>query len=848
MKSNRKNNLRKVNFSFKTRLLALGLIPALLLVSLFGAGTIMPSALAQIYICGGTNSNRIFQGCPLGDPNYEMSLENKALDELLDVHQLPPTDRGRLMGWERGELRAHIYGQLLEAIKKAPRERIDSEKAAMNTLAESVKSKRVEAAQFAVNEYNLWKNNQCNYTPPTGFSYAGVALCAGARINSFSTVDPPKFEEFQAYGTARAFGKLQDSSVQQQIDQTIRGASFLGGLGAGAITGAAVASVIPQAVLKAIFPFASRAFFGIGGTAAAGLGGATVAIGGAVFTVVAAVVIAVLRGIDVVNNEAIPGKLQDKLNEVRNAAAPDLAQLITTDNGQKELFGDYILMTLPDFPATDAVPAPQTSDPNFRVRQDGASADTVAATINFKSWDNDNQSARASGGWFINKYREDNLDIERWTLKIEYINWRGEKWTAARAGAGFIHSKIDDSTQTFQSAEIKYLDGSGNKFTASLILPKLDIATLPIAVVRNNDPSGYPVVPTPITFSVARVNTDGGQPLNTLGVFVNNAASATVTGVTVSNLRIDAAGVVSADLAAECDAANPTTFTLKVTSNGQSRTVPLAVRLSPVEYAFDETGNVLNGSLPDGVVGAAYEGSLSPNGLFQFCTRTGSIPTFTVTDGQLPPGLSFDEIQHCTTVNGVMNCDVGSRGLKGTPTVGGTYNFTVKMAFDNGDFFTRDYTVKIDSTPVMLPDGAISWWSGERGVLDDLGRNHGLLNTGFNIANFAPGIVGQAFSFNGDYNAMQLPDNFFPFAPAGNQPFTFETWFKTASSGVIFGRQDTDAFTIQPDNYSPGIYVGNDGRLRAQMFFNGEKNPVTSQTAVNDNVFHHVAVAYDGVE
>lgn len=132
--------------------------------------------------------------------------------------------------------------------------------------------------------------------------------------------------------------------------------------------------------------------------------------------------------------------------------------------------------------------------------------------------------------------------------------------------------------------------------------------------------------------------------------------------------------------------------------------------------------------------------------------------------------------------------------------------------------------------------------------LDDLNRNHGRLNNGFNSANFAPGQVGLAFSFNGSFGSVQLPDNFFPFAPAGNAPFTFETWFKTGSGGVIIGRQDTDPWGLLPFNYSPGIYVGNDGKLRAQMFWNGAKNPVTSATAVNDNFFHHVAVIYDGAQ
>ncbi|MDQ3010721.1 MAG: putative Ig domain-containing protein, partial [Acidobacteriota bacterium] len=69
----------------------------------------------------------------------------------------------------------------------------------------------------------------------------------------------------------------------------------------------------------------------------------------------------------------------------------------------------------------------------------------------------------------------------------------------------------------------------------------------------------------PINSQIATVS-DPDQAPNTLMVQVNGAASATVNGVTVSNLTINGAGQVFADIVASCTATNAS-FTLTVTDN-----------------------------------------------------------------------------------------------------------------------------------------------------------------------------------------------------------------------------------------------------------------------------------------
>ena len=89
---------------------------------------------------------------------------------------------------------------------------------------------------------------------------------------------------------------------------------------------------------------------------------------------------------------------------------------------------------------------------------------------------------------------------------------------------------------------------------------------------------------TNANLAIAQVS-DAEQAANSLAAQVNNAASATVNGVTVSELTIDAAGLVTAKVAVNCNAAN-TAFTLKVTDlAGAAATATLNVAVTAVGTA-----------------------------------------------------------------------------------------------------------------------------------------------------------------------------------------------------------------------------------------------------------------------
>lgn len=144
-----------------------------------------------------------------------------------------------------------------------------------------------------------------------------------------------------------------------------------------------------------------------------------------------------------------------------------------------------------------------------------------------------------------------------------------------------------------------------------------------------------------------------------------------------------------------------------------------------------------------------------------------------------------------------------------------------------------------------LPSGLTHWWPASGDALDIIGGSHGTLSNGA-LATL-PGESGSGFTLGGNNAFVRLPDNVFPFPPAApvNNPMSFETWFQTSDGGVILG-QETGAPLGSINGWVPAIYVGTDARLHAQMFWNGSVNQGVSTTQVNDGVFHHLALTFDG--
>lgn len=105
-------------------------------------------------------------------------------------------------------------------------------------------------------------------------------------------------------------------------------------------------------------------------------------------------------------------------------------------------------------------------------------------------------------------------------------------------------------------------------------------------------------------------------------------------------------------------------------------------------------------------------------------------------------------------------------------------------------------TGSVSAACIPPPTGMISWWTGDSTADDLLGSNNGALQNG---ATYAPGLVGDAYSFNDKTSAyVSVPDS--PSLDVGTGDFSMDTWIKTNST--------KDINTIQAKQSRPGIAIG----------------------------------------
>jgi hypothetical protein len=132
----------------------------------------------------------------------------------------------------------------------------------------------------------------------------------------------------------------------------------------------------------------------------------------------------------------------------------------------------------------------------------------------------------------------------------------------------------------------------------------------------------------------------------------------------------------------------------------------------------------------------------------------------------------------------------------GSAVLPGDYIFTAAdqgvHTFPNGVTLSTlgNQTVTVAGT--AFPAGLISWWPGDGNATDITGSNNGtLVGT---LARYAPGLVGQAFSFceGGDLCYFRAPTNGFP---TGNSDRTLELWVK------IQGFYEPEAFFAGYGNF-----------------------------------------------
>ncbi|MFC1918348.1 LamG domain-containing protein [Chloroflexota bacterium] len=158
-------------------------------------------------------------------------------------------------------------------------------------------------------------------------------------------------------------------------------------------------------------------------------------------------------------------------------------------------------------------------------------------------------------------------------------------------------------------------------------------------------------------------------------------------------------------------------------------------------------------------------------------------------------------------------------------------------------------TAVLSSAALATTDGLISWWRAGGDATDAVGTNDGVLVNG---ASFADGKVGQAFSFDGTDQFVEVPD-----APNLNptEQLTMAAWvFPIAvedTNDIIINKETGSPFVIQYEmsvrqfNDTSGTYIYM-FHLGGVSGFPNDGAGWVSGGQVPLNAWSHVALTFDG--
>lgn len=315
------------------------------------------------------------------------NLENRAVQDVITLHSLPPEDEAAVRTWGRDAVLSQLYILLAAAINTEIAERTVDEQSAVDWLTSVAQRRNVAAAQNAAREYVKWaglgRSNfdalmstnpskaqieaflsgpVVNYDFPGGTSTEGWCvyrspapyeseytgynnpLCLGP-VLGFILPPTPSYDQFVEWGSAKANYPLLSSPAFLTRAQTMGV-----GLGIGLPLSAVAAGAAPITVaLRAVKSSAEGAKF-FGDTAKNVFSVASrfsIVAGVTVFlTVITALVTAVLLGINVADAANLPGKLAALVDTARTTSI-DATTLTGDTDSTTNLFSLFVGATTP---------------------------------------------------------------------------------------------------------------------------------------------------------------------------------------------------------------------------------------------------------------------------------------------------------------------------------------------------------------------------------------------------------------------------------------------------------------------------------------------------------------------
>ncbi|GAA4235731.1 hypothetical protein GCM10022254_43610 [Actinomadura meridiana] len=151
----------------------------------------------------------------------------------------------------------------------------------------------------------------------------------------------------------------------------------------------------------------------------------------------------------------------------------------------------------------------------------------------------------------------------------------------------------------------------------------------------------------------------------------------------------------------------------------------------------------------------------------------------------------------------------------------------------------------------VLDQGASSFWPLSE-TSGTTAASAVLVNEGTDNGTYSDVTLGQpgpltggaatAAGFNGTSSKVSLPDLHMGVSTTES----VSMWFKTSQApGVLLSYSDNEIqATSTQGNFTPGLYVGTDGKLKGTFWWNGETpNPLSTPASVADGAWHHVVLS-----
>jgi hypothetical protein len=197
--------------------------------------------------------------------------------------------------------------------------------------------------------------------------------------------------------------------------------------------------------------------------------------------------------------------------------------------------------------------------------------------------------------------------------------------------------------------------------------------------------------------------------------------------------------------------------------NGPGRGVANVIWTSPVNATVNISGEVW----PVRDIGRENTWRLS--------LQRESAPIWPLTDGHVADGDPFDRANPFDFATGS-----GGPSVLNSIAVSAGDEIQLDMIADpevsGGDFVGVNLTIT-ETECVAPPSGLVGWWPGNGNTDDIVGGNHGTL---VGDATFGPGMVGQAFSLDGDGDYVDLGTAVGDF---GTGDFTVDLWVNFRDTG-----------------------------------------------------------------